>query len=281
MTYGDFEVLVGNWRQSWSEAVAARAPEPSPGLLFSVCCEYPKEWCDRAMRLITRDMAGPSKMRNPCGLLYTAARDGWLNYFPEEPPRRCGRCGSGVLISQTEDRCAECTLREREAARVAAEAAEEAARRRAAEAAAAAEEARREHAEAVEEGRRLSDQLKAEFGLSRAGIIRMACKHGYEQMVVGGGWRDTALELVSQGLIRVPGTPDERSPTQRPAAASEPLRNWPDGPQPLGAVLGDVVSGLSEVSGPSAREPPEGDGQQRRESCPDRSESPERPEDGN
>ena len=106
--------MTDRWVSSWRPEAAAAVVPPSPSMLHKVCYQYPEEWCRRAMRLITRDMHASGKLRNPGSLLYVAARDGRLSYFPEHPPSRCEHCEDGILISSFEECCDECAPRLRE-----------------------------------------------------------------------------------------------------------------------------------------------------------------------
>ena len=123
VTHRRLDELVDRWVQSWNSDVAERVTPPSPSVLYKVCRQYPESWCHRAMRLITRDMNASGSLRNPGALMYVAARDGRLAYFPEQPPTPCDHCEDGVLISPIEKCCHECEPRlrkeerEQEAAR--------------------------------------------------------------------------------------------------------------------------------------------------------------------
>ena len=166
VTMAAFETLVHDWMQTWPAQIAEKAPVPDVELLHPACSRYPLPWVHRAMKLITRDMRRIGKIRNPGSVLYIAASDGWLRYFPTDPPLLCEFCGD-TLTSQVAKKCDSCLESERAAARA------EAARAEAAEAE-AAEKARQRN---FEEIRALNSKLVAEYGITVPGVCRVIKQH--------------------------------------------------------------------------------------------------------
>ena len=103
----DFKVMIEGWVETWPAETAAKAPDPDVSLLYPVCNQYPVSWLQRALKLITRDLYQLGKARSPGSILYSAAYNGWLKYFPEEAPLSCELCG-GVLASAEYSRCPRC-----------------------------------------------------------------------------------------------------------------------------------------------------------------------------
>ena len=156
MPLGDFKGLIAEWVGTWPPEVARRAPAPDARLLHPVCDRYPVSWLRRALELITRDIRSASKIRNPGSVLYSAAKDGWLKYFPEDPPRLCELCDS-VPAYRTARKCPACLVWERGAA--GAEAGEGAGRGDPGEVQA------------------LNDKLVAEYGITVPGVCRVIKQH--------------------------------------------------------------------------------------------------------
>ena len=201
MTFPQLEELVGRWVDLWSAQTVESVPPPCVNTLHGVCRQYPKEWCHRAMMLISRDIDAGRDVRSPGALLYSAARDGRLGYFPERPPMRCGHCDDGVLASRADDRCAECRRRlldeererrEAEAARPEPEAESEAGPEDGMDEVAAVQAVmdafkKIERQAAVE---RAEGKLRLRQKLDLEGtVIRRVADHNHEMQTTEDGWR--------------------------------------------------------------------------------------------
>ena len=103
-----FETMIDEWVGNWPIEIALKAPDPDIELLYPVCNQYPLLWIQRALKIITQDLHRIGKARSPGSILYSAAYNGWLRYFPEEAPLLCELCGEVLISFSTTKKCAHC-----------------------------------------------------------------------------------------------------------------------------------------------------------------------------
>ena len=101
--------MINEWVGEWPTEIAIKAPDPDVELLYPVCNQYPLSWIRRALKIITQDLHRTGKARSPGSILYSAAYNGWLKYFPEETPLLCELCGEVSTSSfSTMEKCTKC-----------------------------------------------------------------------------------------------------------------------------------------------------------------------------
>ena len=91
-------------------------PAVKTNLLHTQLRRWPEIWVRRAVSVIDADITDGAGINRPWAMLYRLAQRGDLDYFPIDAPQRCGWCDIGVLISDDETCCPDCTTAPGEAA---------------------------------------------------------------------------------------------------------------------------------------------------------------------